>query len=108
MPQPTSLVAETLSPPVINRTPATVAFALLQGMRPKQWVKNGTVFLPLLFSVNQSWRPSDFGQLWHFVALSIAAAACFSAISSGEYLLNDLMDRESDRQHPKKRFRPLA
>lgn len=67
-------------------------------MRPRQWPKNGFVFVPLLFdgiiSVERIWR-AGVG----FLLLCL--------MSSAVYLMNDLADIESDRQHPTKRFRPL-
>jgi 4-hydroxybenzoate polyprenyltransferase len=74
--------------------------ALLQSMRPHQWVKNLFVAAPLLFSKN----------LTNASALLFAAAAVglFSLLSSSVYLVNDLFDIEKDRQHPKKKLRPIA
>jgi len=73
---------------------------LVKQFRPKQWVKNLIVFTPLLFS-GKFTEPSGI----------IAAAACtvaFCLISSGIYVLNDVIDVESDRAHPTKRNRPIA
>jgi len=74
--------------------------ALLAGMRPRQWSKNAFVFAALLLT-KQLDRP---GQL----AATAVTFALFCAISSAVYLLNDLVDIESDRTHPEKRRRPLA
>lgn len=74
--------------------------AALKTARPQEWVKNVLVFAGLLFSghVDDPW---SIGQaLLTFVA--------FCAISSAGYFINDLNDVELDRQHPKKRFRPIA
>jgi len=73
---------------------------LLRLMRPHDWVKNGFVFTGLLF-----------GHMWHSASLVyqvVAAAVGFSLISSGTYILNDVVDREHDRRHPSKKHRPLA
>ncbi len=69
------------------------------GMRPHQWVKNVLLLLPLVAA--HSLDP---------VALirTIFAMAAFCAAASSIYVVNDLLDLEADRQHPKKRFRPLA
>ncbi len=69
-------------------------------MRPHQWVKNGFVFVGILFG--HAWRVPDL------VAAALLAAAGFSLVSSAIYILNDFADRERDRLHPKKRQRPLA
>ncbi len=72
---------------------------LIKTMRPRQWPKNGFVFIALLFD-RQLLQPVSFlHTLTAFVLL------CF--MSSAVYLMNDLVDIERDRQHPKKRLRPL-
>ncbi len=69
-------------------------------IRPKQWIKNFFVFLPIFFG----------GNLLHadtLLAATIAFIAfCFAA--SSIYCLNDIIDREDDRQHPEKCQRPIA
>lgn len=69
-------------------------------LRPKQWTKNLFILLPLVFSE----RMLDAGS----VGRALAAFACFCALASGVYLMNDVMDRASDLMHPVKRFRPIA
>lgn len=81
---------------------------LLVAMRPKQWTKNGLVFLALIFSVNQAWQPLDVASWAPLLAQAIVAFAAFTAVASAEYLVNDLVDMKSDRLHPRKRRRPLA
>lgn len=76
------------------------AGALVAACRPRQWIKNGLVFVPLISSVNFE-DPRA-------VARSAAAAAAFLLMSSAVYLLNDIADREYDRAHPEKRTRPVA
>lgn len=69
-------------------------------LRPHQWVKSGFVFVGLLFS-----------HLWHdgvLVENVMLAAAAFALAASSIYVINDLADRERDREHPEKRHRPLA
>lgn len=73
---------------------------LLKLLRPHQWIKNGFVFLGLLF-----------GHAWNDpakVMLALAAFVAFCLISSAVYVMNDLVNRKQDRAHPKKRQRPLA
>lgn len=69
-------------------------------LRPHQWVKNLLVFVPLIGAHQFS---SD--QVWFRSALSFIS---FSLIASAVYVLNDLMDVNSDRNHPSKRNRPFA
>lgn len=73
--------------------------ALLKTMRPKQWIKNGLVFIALFFD----------GQLFHPQALerTLAGFVLFCLLSSLVYIINDLADLEADRIHPVKRLRPL-
>ncbi len=68
-------------------------------MRPRQWPKNAFVFVALLFD----------GKLFHVpsVLAAVAAFALLCLMSGAVYLMNDLADIESDRQHPTKRNRPL-
>ena len=74
--------------------------ALLEAMRPLQWSKNLFVFTGLVFAGKLS-NPALF-------LITAAAFLCFCAVSSAAYLLNDLVDIERDRLHPRKRMRPLA
>ncbi len=74
--------------------------ALLKTMRPKQWVKNGVIFAALVFD-------HHLFQVDPLVR-TLAGFGLLCALSSAVYVINDLADIEKDRQHPKKRFRPLA
>lgn len=82
--------------------------AHLKALRPKQWVKNFLVFLPLLFAINQVWSPSNLAPLPELLLDLVIVFLAFCSVSSGVYLLNDLMDRGADRLHPTKRNRPIA
>jgi 4-hydroxybenzoate polyprenyltransferase len=73
---------------------------LIRALRPIQWSKNSLVFAALLFDK----QVFDFDRLWR----CLAAALVFCAVSSAIYLINDIRDREQDRLHPRKRFRPIA
>ena len=73
---------------------------MLRALRPQQWVKNALVFLPLLMAhevLNTSLLLDAF-----------IAFVAFSLLASGTYIINDLLDREYDRQHPIKQKRPFA
>ncbi|MFM8323212.1 MAG: decaprenyl-phosphate phosphoribosyltransferase [Chloroflexota bacterium] len=76
--------------------------ALLQAMRPLQWVKNGVLFAALVFD-------RQLG-LTHLPALARTAAgfAIFCLLSGVVYIINDIADVEQDRLHPEKRRRPIA
>ena len=84
------------------------AVALLQALRIRQWVKNGLVFLPFLFAVNQVWAPGNLAAVPQTLLDLAGVFLGFCALSSAVYLLNDLADREEDRQHPSKRHRAIA
>jgi 4-hydroxybenzoate polyprenyltransferase len=73
--------------------------AILEAMRPRQWVKNLFVFAGLLFA-QKLFTP--------LVGVAVAAFAVFCALSGAMYLLNDVADRDKDRLHPRKRERPIA
>ncbi len=69
-------------------------------MRPKQWYKNFVIFIGIIFSLNFTDTVS--------LITATGAFAVFCGLSSGSYLINDVMDREKDRHHPEKRKRPIA
>ena len=73
--------------------------ALIESMRPKQWIKNGIIFAALVFDVQLFLVGPFLRTMAGFVVLIL--------LSSAVYLLNDLADIEKDRLHPKKRLRPL-
>ncbi|MGQ9678297.1 MAG: decaprenyl-phosphate phosphoribosyltransferase [bacterium] len=74
--------------------------SIVKSMRPKQWVKNLLVFAALIFSQN----------LFNLIRLieTFAGFVVFCFISGAVYIINDILDRENDRSHPKKKFRPIA
>ena len=74
--------------------------ALLKTMRPRQWTKNAFLFAALVFD----------GKLFHLADFlrTLAGFGLFCLISSAVYIFNDLLDVESDRQHPVKKNRPIA
>jgi len=74
--------------------------AILATLRPQQWVKNFVLFAGLIFSQN-------LGRL-DLVLETLAGFALFCLLSSSAYILNDIVDVESDRKHPLKSARPIA
>ncbi len=77
----------------------TNVYGLLRTLRPRQWIKNGFVFMALLFD----------GKLfvWPLLFRTLAAFVLFCMVSSTVYIINDLADLEKDRLHPKKQRRAL-
>jgi 4-hydroxybenzoate polyprenyltransferase len=90
--------ADAPAPPGVRRR--SLAFNLILSLRPGQWTKNLLVFAGLLFGQRLFDRVA-FGK-------ATIAFAVFCALSGVVYLINDVLDRESDRQHPLKSARPIA
>jgi 4-hydroxybenzoate polyprenyltransferase len=113
MTTPTERIARREAPPAVEvvvapqRRPWRLP-PLLIALRPKQWLKNGLVFLALVFSIEESWQPRDLSSWLPLLASTVLAFLAFTAIASAEYLVNDLRDIDSDRLHPRKRRRPIA
>jgi 4-hydroxybenzoate polyprenyltransferase len=74
--------------------------ALLKTMRPKQWAKNVFLMAALVFDR----KLTNVDAILH----TIAGVIIFSLVASVVYIINDIADVESDRQHPTKRERPIA
>lgn len=72
----------------------------LKAIRVHQWLKNLLVFVPLLTSFS-------FGE-WTSALPVVGAFISFSFAASSTYVVNDILDVESDRAHPRKRFRAVA
>jgi decaprenyl-phosphate phosphoribosyltransferase len=78
----------------------TLAGGLLRTARPRQWLKNVLVFA----------APGAAGELLDgsVLAHALGAFAAWCLAASGVYFLNDALDAEADRAHPRKRLRPVA
>jgi decaprenyl-phosphate phosphoribosyltransferase len=87
-------------PPATGRERGGLLRALVVTARPRQWAKNVLVF----------GAPATGGVLLEAEPFARAAAAflAFSLVASGIYYVNDVVDREADRAHPRKRLRPVA
>ena len=72
----------------------------VKAARLHQWLKNLLLFMPLLAAHQER----DLNRIWHLIAGFFA----FSLLASSVYLINDLIDIESDRKHPRKKYRPFA
>lgn len=83
-----------------SRSLVQIPVALLRTMRPRQWIKNGMVFVGLVFD-------AQMFQL-HALGRVIVAFVLFCLVAGTVYIINDLADIEKDRLHPRKRQRPLA
>lgn len=86
--------------PASQRPAPGLLLGLVRTARPKQWVKNVLVMA----------APAAAGELLtgSVLASALAAFVAFTLASSATYLINDAVDYEADRKHPRKRFRPIA
>jgi 4-hydroxybenzoate polyprenyltransferase len=87
------------SEPIPLKSNESKTFAYLKALRPRQWTKNLIVFAAPLFAFNLTFS-SILGSLLAFILF------CFT--SSSFYLINDIIDVDSDRRHPVKCHRPIA
>ncbi|NOT35223.1 MAG: decaprenyl-phosphate phosphoribosyltransferase [Candidatus Eisenbacteria bacterium] len=74
--------------------------ALIQALRPKQWTKNLLIFAGIVFS-RHLLQPD-------FLVRVAAGFGAFCLLAGSVYMLNDLRDIAADREHPRKRLRPIA
>ena len=72
----------------------------LRALRIRHWIKNFFVFIPFLVGPRFGWNP--------YLLNALLGVFLFCIMSSAVYLLNDILDLESDRLHPEKRKRPMA
>jgi decaprenyl-phosphate phosphoribosyltransferase len=89
--------------PVVG-PPANLITGVVKAIRPRQWMKNVLVLAAPLSAAGRGHR-YDYGQLG--IQVSVAFVV-FSLAASAVYLINDVRDVEADREHPTKRFRPIA
>jgi decaprenyl-phosphate phosphoribosyltransferase len=91
-------------PTPVKGPPKNLATGVIRAIRPRQWMKNLLVLLApvaaLGGTIQYDYREVAVKVLIAFVAFSLAASTV--------YLVNDVRDVEADRQHPTKRFRPIA
>ena len=72
---------------------------LLKTMRSRQWIKNGLLFIPLVFDKQLT--------NWPALVRIVLGFVLFCLLSSLVYIINDLLDVEADQNHPQKRLRPI-
>lgn len=84
--------------------PKNLVSGIVKAVRPRQWVKNILVFAAPLAALGDT-PPHDYRTVFTKVAIAFVV---FSMAASSIYLINDARDVEADRQHPTKRFRPIA
>lgn len=84
----------------VLRTTKSKAYAFIKALRIHQWVKNGLLLVPLMVGHKLDDPQAVMAAAYAFLAFSLCASAV--------YILNDLLDLEADRVHPRKRARPFA
>jgi 4-hydroxybenzoate polyprenyltransferase len=85
----------------MNKNPNNIAAgAMIRLARPRHWIKNVVVFIPVVFGMRLGDSPA--------LARAVIAAIAFCLASSFSYIINDLKDRRQDLAHPLKKDRPLA
>jgi len=89
---------------VATRPPDKLIVGLLKAIRPRQWVKNVLVLAAPLAAAGHGVR-YDYAEV---LTKASVAFVVFCLAASSIYLVNDVRDVEADRQHPSKRFRPIA
>jgi decaprenyl-phosphate phosphoribosyltransferase len=95
-------MAEEAAP--VGGPPKNLASGVVKALRPRQWVKNLLVLVAPLFALGGDVQ-YDYRDVLIKVGLAFVA---FSLAASSIYLVNDARDVEADREHPTKRFRPIA
>ena len=76
--------------------------------RPNQWIKNLVVFIPVLFSFNESWTFIEYDLVLSLFVNAILSFVAFTFIAIAIYFINDVLDKKNDLKHPTKKQRPIA
>lgn len=99
-PSSTTIIKQDSSEESTLSSPESPIKVVISAIRIKHWIKNLFVFAPLLFSM----------QLFEteLITESFLAFVSFCLVASSVYLLNDIYDYKKDKDHPVKRFRPIA
>ncbi len=88
----------------VTGPPKNLVTGVIKAIRPRQWVKNVLVLAAPLAAAGRGVR-YDWGDMAAKVGVAFVV---FSLAASAIYLINDVRDVEADREHPTKRFRPIA
>ena len=76
--------------------------------RPNQWIKNFVVFIPVLFSFNESWTFIEYDLVLSLFVNALLSFGAFTFIAIAIYFINDVLDKKNDLKHPTKKQRPIA
>ena len=87
----------------------SIAKALIVSMRPRQWYKNLIIYLAFFFTIDEAWSlNTDVQAALSMFGVITLAFLIFSVLTGAVYIVNDVLDAESDHRHPRKRHRPIA
>src|SRR5271154_6458675 len=90
--------------PEVTGPPDNLVVGIVRAVRPRQWVKNLLVLAAPLAALGSNVKV-DYRDVWINVSIAFVV---FCMAASAVDLVNDVRDVEADRQHPTKRFRPIA
>src|ERR1700736_754514 len=90
--------------PEVTGPPDNLVVGIVRAVRPRQWVKNLLVVAAPLAALGGAVK-YDYRDVWIDVSIAFVV---FCMAASAVYLVNDVRDVEADREHPTKRFRPIA
>ena len=90
--------------PEVTGPPDNLIVGIVRAVRPRQWVKNLLVVAAPLAALGGAVK-YDYRDVWINVSIAFVV---FCLAASAVYLVNDVRDVEADREHPTKRFRPIA
>ncbi len=93
-----------MSEGVVTGPPTNLVAGVIKAMRPRQWVKNVLVLAAPLAAAGRGAR-YDYAEM---LTKASVAFVVFCLAASAIYLINDVRDVDADREHPTKRFRPIA
>ncbi|MBW0016463.1 MAG: decaprenyl-phosphate phosphoribosyltransferase [Mycobacterium sp.] len=93
-----------MSEDVVTRPPGNLIIGVVKAMRPRQWVKNVLVLAAPVAAAGRGVR-YDYADTLGKVGIAFVV---FCLAASAVYLVNDVRDVDADREHPTKRFRPIA
>ena len=96
-----------MSEDVVVRPPGNLITGVIKAIRPRQWVKNVLVLAGPLAALGGPVH-YRYAEVMHKGSLALMAFVVFCLAASSIYLVNDVRDIEADREHPTKRFRPIA
>lgn len=91
-----------------NKKKRNIVNAAFLSARPTQWTKNLIIYAALFFTVGETWTLDNSQEVLGLVTRATIGFIIFCGATSSVYMFNDVVDAEKDRNHPKKKSRPIA